>query len=241
MLEEKILWEEHKSSNLVSAVIVAAGSSTRMGKDKIFLDILGVPVVVRTMEAFQKASTISEIIIVTREDSIEKIKTFAEQKSFTKVVSVVCGGNNRQASVTAGILETSGKIGYYCIHDGARPLITPEMIDEVNRKAFTYGCAAVGVKLKDTIKSVDKDGMFSQTIDREYLYAVQTPQVFEAKKYQKALETACRQGKSFTDDCQLLENIGEKIYMLNGSYDNIKITTPEDVAVAEAHIKSVEF
>jgi len=235
--QEELMQIQKDDMPFVSAIIVAAGNSTRMGKDKQFLELCGIPVIVHTLKAFEKAYTINEIIVVTREESIPSIETFVKEHDFTKVVSIVQGGAERQASVMAGILETSGDSNFYSIHDGARPLIMPNDIDAVNQKAFTHKCAAIGVKVKDTIKRVDSSSFIEATVDREFLYMVQTPQVFESSLYKKSLAKAKELGVSFTDDCGLLESIGEKVYMHFGSYENIKITTAEDIEIAQAILK----
>ncbi|MEG1427570.1 MAG: 2-C-methyl-D-erythritol 4-phosphate cytidylyltransferase, partial [Oscillospiraceae bacterium] len=217
----------------IVAVIVAAGSSGRMQNEipKVFLPLCGKTVIRRTVEAFENASLISEVIVVCRPQDREKIRT--ELQGLLKVTNITEGGANRQESVEKGVLQC-GCCDYLAIHDGARPLISPSLIDEVCRDAMSHQNAAPAVKVKDTIKIADENRFINGTPNRDFLYQVQTPQIFAYVGYRNALQLAREQGKNFTDDCQLIENAGGKIYLSQGEYTNIKLTTPEDMAVGTA-------
>lgn len=219
---------------MVSAVIVAAGRGTRMGadKNKVFLELAGKCVITYTIEAFVK-SIADEIIIVTSEECMDDLK--AVLPACGKPVKVVLGGATRQESVLNGITAASGDI--VCIHDGARAFITPDMIAGVIADCKKYGAAAVGVSSKDTMKLVSDDGFIESTVDRDKLYSIQTPQVFNRVELIDVHTKAKADGIEVTDDCALFELYGKKVYVTDGSYDNIKLTTPEDMAVGEMILK----
>ncbi len=219
----------------VSAVLVAAGSSRRMGgKNKLLLPLAGEPVVVHTARAFERCAEIDEIIIVTRAESIPQFEQLMKTAGIGKCRAVTAGGGTRQESVWRGLMAANEACTHYAIHDGARPLCTPALLRRVIKDAVQYGAATAGVPAKDTMKVVDDQHRILDTPDRASLYHTQTPQVFEAALYRAAAETARAQGKDFTDDCQLLENSGVRVYMSEGAYTNIKITTPEDLLFARA-------
>lgn len=219
---------------LTSAVIAAAGSGTRMGEgvNKQFLMLGDVPVLGRTLNAFEEADTVDEIIVVTREDCILPVSRLVRSMGFTKVCGIVRGSGTRQQSVAEGLRHISDECEFVAVHDGARPLVSPEDIERVCRAAYEDGAAAIGVRVKDTLKLVDKAGFIQRTADRSQLWAVQTPQVFSLSMYRAALADAVLAGTDYTDDCQLVERRGGRVRMVEGSYRNIKITTPEDVAYA---------
>lgn len=221
-----------------SAIIVSAGNSTRMnGTDKQFIMIDGIPVVVRSMLAFEKCDSIMEIIVVTKEESIEKIRSYASEYNITKLSKVVAGGSTRQESVTNGVRVISDDSSIIAVHDGARPLVDPVNIERTIADARIFSGAVLGVPVKDTIKTVS-DGLITDTPPRSSLYITQTPQVFKRSVYLRGIEFAMRNHLDFTDDCQLAEAIGVKVCMTTGDYKNIKITTPEDAAIAEAILRS---
>lgn len=217
-----------------SVIIVAAGSSTRMqGTNKQLAEVGGIPVIVRSMLAFEKCESVSEIIVVTREASIETFKALAAEYSVSKLSCVVPGGSTRQESVINGLRRISDSTSMIAVHDGARPLVTPENIERTIADARVFSGAVLGVPVKDTIKVVS-DGLITDTPPRSSLYITQTPQVFKRSVYMRAVEFSQRNYLDFTDDCQMAEAIGVKVCMTTGDYKNIKITTPEDIAVAEA-------
>ena len=226
----------------VAAIIAAAGNSTRMGgnRSKQFAAIAGVPVIARTLFAFQSTPIIREIIVSAREEDILEMYDIVKNYEFDKVKYVVKGGSTRQNSVLEAVSHVSDETEFLAVHDGARPLVTPEIIEKTVLDAFKYKAAATGVKVKDTIKKVDDDNFIVETPDRNYMWAVQTPQVFEHSLYMEAVNSAARDGIDLTDDCQLIERIGKKVYMSEGDYSNIKITTPEDIHSAEGIILSRE-
>jgi len=220
-----------------SAVIVCAGNSTRMGGvNKILLPLGDRLVIGVTMQAFQQCENISEIIIVAREDDIPVIQQEAKNAGITKLAHCTTGGATRQESVINGVRLISKESEFVAIHDGARPLVKSEHIEKTIKDASVFGGATLGVPVKDTIKTVD-DGIITDTPPRKYLYITQTPQVFRKKLYFEGIDFALEHGLDFTDDCQLVEAIGGKIYMTTGDYTNIKITTPEDIDIAEVLMK----
>ena len=226
-----------KENKVVSAVIVSAGNSTRMGGiNKQFLELDGVPVIVNTITMFQRCNMIDEIIIVTRESEIDAVAKLVEKYDFYKVNNIVAGGETRQLSVCEGVTSTSNITDLVVIHDGARPLVTVKVIEETIKAAAEFGAAATGVKVKDTVKVVDDNDNIIDTPDRTYMRFIQTPQVFDKKLYLDAVNTV-ENSKDFTDDCKLIEAYGKTVKFVDGDYENIKITTPEDVELAESYLK----
>ncbi|MDD6355997.1 MAG: 2-C-methyl-D-erythritol 4-phosphate cytidylyltransferase [Oscillospiraceae bacterium] len=213
------------------AIILGAGNGTRMKtKDsKLLLKIGGKTVIERSVDAFLSSSDIDEVIVTVREQDLETFSALLTDERVTFVI----GGDTRQQSVRNAV-ETIDECGLLAIHDGARPLISSDAIDDTVRAAKEYSAAATGVYVKDTIKVVDKDGFVVNTPDRSTLFAVQTPQIFDFELYKSALEFAEKNGRDFTDDCQLAEYYGKKVKMVTGDYTNIKITTPEDIDFAES-------
>ena len=205
----------------VTAIIVAAGSSSRMGFDKLFYPIQGLPVLEHTIRAFEKNPLIDQIILVAGKNR-SQVEQLAQSR--TKPTCVVQGGDTRAQSVQNGLQQATGE--YVAIQDGARPFVSQEIITQTIEKAWETGAAAPAVPVKDTIK-IAEEGKVQQTPQRSTLYAVQTPQVFSIEKYQLALEQV--QDDSVTDDCQLLEKARIPVYLTQGSYENYKITTPEDL------------
>ncbi len=223
-----------KAKPFVTAVIVAAGNSTRMGGvNKQFLLIDGVPVLIRTLLAFSQSDMIDEIIVAAREEDIPKMFAMIKEYKVLKVTDIVKGGKTRQESVFNAIRRSSPLSEYFAIHDGARPLVTEEIIEDTVREAFLTGAAATGVRVKDTVKVVNENGFITATPDRNYLWAIHTPQVFERRLYLSAIDNVLN-SEMFTDDCKLLEEYGAEVKMVEGSYENIKITTPEDTDIAQA-------
>lgn len=221
----------------VSAIVVAAGTANRMeGADKQLLMLGGVPVVTRSLSALGMCERVFEIVVVCREAQIADYYDLVRFYGFDKVTSVVAGGAVRQDSVFAGIGACSEDTEYFAIHDGARPLVLPEEIDACIDLAIETKAAAVGVKVKDTIKICDGNGVIISTPHRDSLWAIQTPQIFEANLYRRAMAAAIHGKREYTDDCQLIENFGHDVRISQGSHENIKITMPPDIAVAEAII-----
>ena len=185
---------------------------------------------------FETCSDIDEIIVVVRDCDIETVKILLDEYKITKLTRIVKGGATRQASVLNGINAASGRFVF--IHDAARPFVTPEQISEVVNETHRFGAAALGVPIKDTLKTVKKDGMISETVDRENKYSIQTPQGFEIEMIRAAHREAERKGVSVTDDCALAELSGASVKVVEGSSLNIKLTTPEDIILAEGILNS---
>ena len=217
-----------------SVILVCAGNASRMGGiNKILMPLGESSVIGVCMTAFQKCPDIAEIIVVTKAENFDIIRETAQKLNISKLANLTEGGDTRQKSVMQGLRLVSGTSDYIAVHDGARPLVRPEHISKVIQDARVFGGATLGVPVKDTIKTVD-DGLIIDTPPRSSLYITQTPQVFRKRLYFEAVDFALEHGLDFTDDCQLVEAIGGKIYMTTGDYTNIKITTPEDRAIAEA-------
>ena len=206
------------------------------GINKILLPLGNHLVIGNTMLAFQKCESIKEIIIVARESDIPAIPKEAENIGVTKLKECTTGGNTRQESVINGIKKISKDSQLVAVHDGARPLVKPEHIEKAIKDAKVFGGATLGVPVKDTIKIVDDD-IITDTPPRKSLYITQTPQIFKRDLYFEGIDFALEHGLDFTDDCQLVEAIGGKVYMTIGDYTNIKITTPEDIKIAETLLK----
>ncbi len=219
-----------------TAVVVAAGASSRMGKDKLFLPLDGVPVLARTLTALNAADAVDELIVVTQPEKLEKVAAMKAQYGLDKLSKVVVGGASRTESALAGASEADPRAKIICIHDAVRPFVTPDIIADAVHYAVLYQSAAPAVPVKDTIK-VASDGVVSETPDRAQLFAVQTPQAFQADIIKAALSAALRDGVSYTDDCAAVEALGVKTYLCRGSEENIKLTTPADLPVAEAILK----
>lgn len=216
------------------AVILGAGNSTRMGldKSKLLLEIEGKTVIERTVDKFLDMAEIDEIIVVCRECDIDKFSELLPDES----VSFVIGGSTRQESVKNAV-ETIDECDYIIIHDGARPFVSVNTIVKTLDEAQIKKAAATGVYVKDTIKVIDDDLNIVSTPERKNLVSIQTPQIFDFKTYKDALAKAVEENKDFTDDCQLVENLGLKVGVVIGEYENIKITTQSDIALAEGILR----
>lgn len=220
-----------------SAIVVAAGSSTRMGGEisKQYMEIDGVPVLIRTLLAFAECAYIDEIVTVIRPDDQETLFRLKEQYGIEKPFKVVSGGATRAESVKNGFEAIDKKSKFVAIHDGARCLITPDMIREVLRAAYRYNAATAACTVTDTVKLSTERGYIERTVDREKVYLAQTPQAFHVKLYRAALANA--DGADYTDDNQLIERLGVPVKLVDTGADNIKITRPEDIERAEAIVK----
>lgn len=215
------------------AVIVAAGRGTRMGAadNKIFLPLSGRPVLAHALEAFERCATVSRIAIVVASGEEARIAEIARGNGIAKLAAIVPGGAERQDSVYLGLeaLDTEGVL----VHDAARPLVTPAQIEACCLAAEAHGASALAVPVKDTIKIADEDGFIVATPERRTLRAVQTPQAFRREELMEAHRLARADGAAATDDAMLLERLGRKVAIVDGDYGNLKITTPEDLPVAE--------
>lgn len=212
-------------------VIAAAGSASRMGGiDKVMAPLAGEPMIVRTVRAFQDCDAVKKIVVVTREDLILPITSLCSGMS--KLKAVVAGGSSRQESVHLGLNALSGEVQLVAVHDGARPLVSWQLIDRVIRAANTYGAAAPAIPVKDTIKVV-KGGVVEQTPDRSNLFAVQTPQVFDFDLLRGALKKVEQEQLQVTDDCSAVEQMGMRVKIVEGDERNLKVTTPMDLKIAQ--------
>ena len=223
-----------------AAVIVASGSSTRMGgisKQMMLLD--GIPVVARTIMAFDKCDCISEIIVVAREEEFYLYQESQKLYKFNKFVRLVSGGETRQISARNGFSAVSHGIQFVAIHDGARCLITPEQIEAVCLSAYKHECASAATRAVDSVKiSSGRDTFIESSANRNHVWLAQTPQVFKREIYELALKKAESDGLEVTDDNSLVENLGASIKLVECGRTNLKITCPEDVSLALAVIRS---
>ena len=223
-----------------AALVAAAGSASRMGGvDKQLTELDGVPVLVRTLQALENARRVDTIVVAAREDQLVEISRLCREYGITKCAKVVRGGENRVHSVLLAALE-AGDAELLAVQDGARPLTTPQLIDEVIALAERCGAAAPAVQVKDTVKQVRSDGAVERTLDRSALRAVQTPQVFQADLLKAALQSALESGAAVTDDCGAVERLGKTVYLTEGDETNLKITTPADLILAEALLRARE-
>ncbi len=214
----------------VGAIIVAAGESRRMGGvDKVFALLGGKPVLARVIDTFHECNSINQVIVVASQQNVEPARQLVAEQGWSKVIQVCPGGRRRQDSVAAGLSQLKS-CDWVIIHDGARPLVTEELIHRGLAEARETGAAAAAVPVTDTIKVARDDRLVQQTPPRHNLWAVQTPQVFRFDIINEAYQQA--KGE-VTDDATLAEQSGYKVKLYMGAYDNIKITTPDDLALAE--------
>ncbi len=224
----------------VTALIPAAGTGRRMGRTvaKQFLLLGDKPLLAHTLLAFQRAPEIDAIIPILSEEEIEGcLRDVIERYHITKVRTLVVGGRERQDSVSKGLQKLEKDVAVVVVHDGVRPFVTPEMISEAVALAKKGVCNTAGVPIKDTIKQVDDKQCVLLTLDRSRLWAIQTPQAFPAEILKCAHVESQKQKLYGTDDATLVESMGEKVQVIMGSYDNIKITTPEDMIIAKEILK----
>ena len=227
----------HTKGHKTAAVIVAAGSSNRMkGTDKQFLAVGNIPVIARTLLKFQQSGSVDSIVVVTRQESVLPIQKLAEEYGITKVSDIVLGGETRHQSVANGINALCDDVDCVLVHDGARPFVSVQTINRVEAAAREFGASACGIKIYDTVKRVNESGIILETVERLDLIRIQTPQGFILKKYLEALRK-CDDIISLPDDCALFEKAGYKVQVVEGENNNIKITTPDDVKLAEAIIE----
>ena len=231
---DKLRRVQDKTRPFCTAIVPAAGSSTRMGgQDKLLADLCGAPVLMRTLCAIDKTELVDEIIVATRQDLLLTVADLCSRCGLHKPVKVVLGGPTRARSVLAAAVEANPKAGLLAVHDAARPLVDPAEFDEIISFACRTNAAAPAVPVTDTIKTADPtDGRVLSTPDRSTLFAVQTPQVMEA-----SLLKAIDAGVELTDDCSAVERLGKEVYLATGSRENIKITTPLDLLIAEAILR----
>lgn len=223
----------HYEAQGVTAVITAAGTSSRMGGvDKILAVLQGKPVLAYALQAFQAHPMVTAIVVVASAENMLPVQRICAD--FSKVTDIVAGGASRAESVAAGFAQVRTR--YVLIHDGARPLVSRPVIDRVLRALETDAACAAAIPVKDTVKSVNENGVVLATLRRDGLMAMQTPQGFEAAVYQNALN-GNKDISGFTDDCALVESSGVQVRCVPGENKNIKITTAEDLIIAAAFLK----
>ena len=240
LFKRKIRKKNKRGKLFCSVVVPAAGSSSRMdGVDTIFAELNGVPVLIRTLLALSECDMVDEIILVTRSENIPRAAMLCAENGLTKVTKLVRGGETRVESVMNGIHEVSKNATFIAVHDGARPFVSAELVENTIKTAAKFNAAIPAVQVKDTVKTV-KNGKVTGTPDREMLYAIQTPQIFDADLLRAAMQNAIDKKLPITDDSMAVEAIGGEVHIVEGSYDNIKLTTPEDMMIGETMIKRKE-
>jgi 2-C-methyl-D-erythritol 4-phosphate cytidylyltransferase len=218
---------------MLTAIIVAAGDSCRMGFDKMFATVAGIPVIAHTIRAFERAGCVDEIIVVPREDRRDGIKTIVRDENLKKVRSIIAGGKRRQDSVRSGLDHLKATAKYVAIHDAARPLITAEQIERVFEQSRIHGAASLAEPISDTLKYADSEFFVTSPVDRRQLYAMQTPQVFERRLIEDAYRAVYAENASVTDEVSAVERLGRKVILVPNTDLNFKITYPRDLRLAE--------
>lgn len=224
-----------------AALVPAAGRSRRMGgTDKLTALLGGEPVLHRTLWALDNARLVDEIVVAASPDRLEEIAALCVRAGVKKPLRVVEGGDSRAQSVLMAALAASDRCELLAVHDGARPLIRGEQVDDMVRLGQKTYAAAPALPVTDTVKVADTAGIVQSTPDRRSLYAVQTPQVFQANLLKAALQSAVEAGAEITDDCSAVERLGKTVYLVPGWRENIKITTQEDLMLAETFLRERE-
>jgi 2-C-methyl-D-erythritol 4-phosphate cytidylyltransferase len=217
---------------MLTAIIVAAGSSRRIGFDKLFETIAGRPVIAHTIDAFELADSVAEIIVVTRKDRCNEIRKISRDQSFKKVQAIITGGEYRQDSVRAGLENLSRDARYVAVHDAARPLVTPEQIERVFEQCQMHDAAALAEPVRDTLKYAGVDLVVTDSVDRHQLYAMQTPQIFKRGLIEEAYRAIAEEVLA-TDEVSVVERLGRKVFLVPNDDLNFKITYPRDLPLAE--------
>jgi 2-C-methyl-D-erythritol 4-phosphate cytidylyltransferase len=218
---------------VLTAILVAAGDSRRMGFDKLFAKVGGAPVIAHTMRAFERAGCVTDIIVVAREDRIAEIKSMVRHEGLKNIQSIVPGGERRQDSVRIGLDQLDGATEYVAVHDAARPLITAKQIESVFDQCRIHGAATLAEPIRDTLKYADAEFFVSGSVDRHQLYATQTPQMFERQLLEDAYRAVDAENASVTDEVSAVERLGHRIVLVPNENLNFKITYPRDLALAE--------
>lgn len=234
-LWQRLFSNSHPARQRCAAIVAAAGSSRRMaGENKLLFLLGGKPVLAHALQALDSASCVDELVVAAREGDVVLFAELCKVWGIRKPVKVIVGGETRAESVLRAALETDADL--LAIHDGARPFVTPELVDAVIGRARKNLATAPAIPVKDTIKCA-VDGVVRETPDRSTLFSVQTPQVFDATLLRAALQSGIDAGVDLTDDCAAVERLGEKVHLIEGFEENIKITTPFDIILAEAILK----
>src|SRR5215470_2015188 len=218
---------------MLTVIIVAAGDSRRMGFDKLFATIAGRSVIAHTIHAFERTDCVGEIIVVARKDRLDEIKAIIRDENFKKVRSIIPGGKHRQDSVRAGRDHLEAGAIYVAVHDAARPLITAEQIERVFEQCRTHAAASLAEPISDTLKYADNKFFVTGPVDRNQLYAMQTPQVFERRLIEDAYRSVYAENASVTDEVSAVERLGHKVILVPSKDLNFKITYPRELALAE--------
>ena len=216
---------------MLSAIIVAAGRSQRMGFDKLTAQIAGKAVIEHTLDGFARANSVLEIVVVTRKDRLPEFEKLLGNRP--KVRQLVPGGEHRQDSVRAGLANLSAEISYVAVHDAARPLITSAQIERVFAQCRQHGAAALAEPVSDTLKRADRDLFVTDSVDRQQLYLMQTPQIFERKLLEDAYRAVYAEKLHVTDEVSAVEHIGRKVVLVPSDDFNFKITYERDLGLAE--------
>ena len=219
-----------------AAIIPAAGLGKRFGAKKQFLELAGKPVLVHTLIAFEQTPTVTAVCVAVPEAEISSVREMVERAHLKKVAKVVAGGKERQDSVRLGF-EALPACDFVIVHDGVRPLVTRDIIERILDGAVRFGSCVAALPVKETTKRVGADHLILETIDRDSLWSVQTPQAFRTPIFRQAIEKSVRDGFLGTDESMLVERLGEKVQVVEGSPFNIKVTVPEDLKIAEAYLK----
>ena len=219
---------------MLSAIIVAAGSSQRMGFDKLLALLGDLPVLAHTIDAFERTSSVDEIILVARAERVGEFEELVRQQGFKKVRSVIPGGERRHDSVRAGLQRLNENATHVAVHDAARPLVMPEQIERVFELARLHGGAALAEPITNTVKRADESGVVTGSIPRENLYAMQTPQIFARDLLDQAYAKIGDANLSVTDEVSAVEHLGAKVVLLPNDEWNVKITYPRDLLLAQA-------
>jgi 2-C-methyl-D-erythritol 4-phosphate cytidylyltransferase len=222
---------------MLTAIIVAAGSSQRMGFDKLFAGLANRPIVAHSIDAFERTSSVTEIILVGREDRLQELTDMVRAQNFNKVRKIVPGGERRQDSVRAGLNEVGDAIEFVAVHDAARPLVRPKQIEHIFEMCRKHGAAALAEPVKDTLKRVTEDGFISGSVERERMYALQTPQIFSREVLMKAYDAIFAKDIVATDETSAVERLGRRVAIVSNDDFNFKITYPVDLFLAESVLK----
>ena len=220
---------------MLSAIIVAAGSSQRMGFDKLFALLGDKTVVAHSINAFEQTPSVNEIVLVGRNERLRELEEIVKDQGFAKVRKVIPGGERRQDSVRAGLAEAHGE--FVAVHDAARPLVRPKQIEQVFEAARQHGAAALAEPVKDTLKRVDERSFICGSVEREKMYALQTPQIVSRAILNKAYEAIFSKDILVTDETSAVEHLGEKVAIVTNDEFNFKITFPNDLMLAECVLK----
>ena len=225
---------------MLSAIIVAGGSSQRMGFDKLLSEIAGRPVVAHSIAAFEQTASVANIILVGRAEHLADYEAISETHGFRKISAVIPGGARRQDSVRLGLEQLDTAVEFVAVHDAARPLVRPELIERIFATARNHGGAASAAPVTDTLKRADTDHVVTGGVERAHLFAVQTPQIFRRDLLEKAYRAVSGAGREVTDEISAVEQVGGKIVLLPNDKPNLKITYPSDLALAEFVLRQQE-